>query len=403
MALLRSSIDSPSPTNIPVPPPAAVASPTGGKAALEKNLQLERENSKLRDLLSKAQEELKLQTDDETLKEGLETELASLKLQLKKNSEEIQAKEDVIRIKDSEISRKDETIAAKISDLSRLSEQLSGAKDAAKTEESRELITLKGELLKARADLSEEQKAKENMMTESASKLKELETKASVEKEKLMVVVAQEVDQVSKVKGEEISALKVEVSQLQAAVSSSQSITLKMTSRLVDLQTASRGLSGAQREVRDRTEKDLVAMRVALLEGFKGDFAAKLRGANKDFLVLKERFVREMLERRRLHNIVSELKGNIRVFMRCRPPTKKELDNFGDAASCVSFTDVPGEVRVFNSEKGRDKSWEFDEVFDLSAGQERVYAEVSPLVTSVLDGFNVCIFAYGQVHSSPPF
>ena len=36
-------------------------------------------------------------------------------------------------------------------------------------------------------------------------------------------------------------------------------------------------------------------------------------------------------------------------------------------------------------------------VFGLEAKQETVYAEVSPLVISVMDGYNACIFAYGQV------
>ncbi|CAN0082747.1 unnamed protein product, partial [Hapterophycus canaliculatus] len=35
-------------------------------------------------------------------------------------------------------------------------------------------------------------------------------------------------------------------------------------------------------------------------------------------------------------------------------------------------------------------------VFGLEARQETVYAEVSPIVVSVLDGYNACIFAYGQ-------
>lgn len=58
----------------------------------------------------------------------------------------------------------------------------------------------------------------------------------------------------------------------------------------------------------------------------------------------------------------------------------------------------PGEVKVFN-EKNREKVWEFDEVFDTSATQEQVYEEVAALVTSVMDGYNVCIFAYGQTGS----
>lgn len=40
-----------------------------------------------------------------------------------------------------------------------------------------------------------------------------------------------------------------------------------------------------------------------------------------------------------------------------------------------------------------------EQVFDISTKQEQVYEDVSALVTSVLDGFNVCIFAYGQTGS----
>jgi hypothetical protein len=45
-----------------------------------------------------------------------------------------------------------------------------------------------------------------------------------------------------------------------------------------------------------------------------------------------------------------------------------------------------------------DKSnrFEFDVVFEESATQELVYSEISPAIMSVLQGFNVCIFAYGQ-------
>ena len=57
-----------------------------------------------------------------------------------------------------------------------------------------------------------------------------------------------------------------------------------------------------------------------------------------------------------------------------------------------------GEVRVMN-EKNREKTWEFDEVFDFNSTQAQVYTDVSALVTSVMDGYNVCIFAYGQTSS----
>lgn len=115
--------------------------------------------------------------------------------------------------------------------------------------------------------------------------------------------------------------------------------------------------------------------------------------------VYENKYKRELQERKKLHNIIQELKGNIRVYMRCRPPSQKELEGNGAGSEtiCVSFPNA-GEVKVVN-EKNREKVWEFDETFDFNSTQQQVYDEVSGLVTSVLDGYNVCIFAYGQTGS----
>ncbi|TMW62185.1 hypothetical protein Poli38472_009678 [Pythium oligandrum] len=111
-----------------------------------------------------------------------------------------------------------------------------------------------------------------------------------------------------------------------------------------------------------------------------------------------ENYKREIKERKRLFNLVQELKGNIRVLCRVRPISKGEISN-GSKAVC-KFT--PEEITV-TGEKGKVKTWEFDHVFDTNSSQEELFAEVRPLVTSILDGYSVCIFAYGQTGSGKTF
>mmetsp|Transcript_21188 Transcript_21188/g.42262 ORF Transcript_21188/g.42262 Transcript_21188/m.42262 type:complete len:728 (+) Transcript_21188:162-2345(+) len=117
---------------------------------------------------------------------------------------------------------------------------------------------------------------------------------------------------------------------------------------------------------------------------------------------LKSNYEKEVLERKRLFNLVQELRGNIRVFARCRPPSKKELSSGDEQSEVVVDFPAEGEIALRN-EKGKNKTWEFDRVFSPDSTQEGVYAEVSPLVTSVLDGYNVCIFAYGQTGTGKTF
>ncbi|KAL0733664.1 hypothetical protein Bca4012_009874 [Brassica carinata] len=93
--------------------------------------------------------------------------------------------------------------------------------------------------------------------------------------------------------------------------------------------------------------------------------------------------------------------GNIRVFCRCRPLNKEET-----STRCATFVDFDGakdgELGVVTGNNSK-KSFKFDRVYTPKDGQVDVFADASPMVVSVLDGYNVCIFAYGQTGTGKTF
>ncbi|KAG8073135.1 hypothetical protein GUJ93_ZPchr0006g40982 [Zizania palustris] len=108
-----------------------------------------------------------------------------------------------------------------------------------------------------------------------------------------------------------------------------------------------------------------------------------------------------MAKRKKLHNIVQETKGNIRVFCRCRPLSKYETSSGYKCA--VDFDGAKdGDIGILNGGTAK-KTFKFDRVYTPTDDQAEVYADASPLVTSVLDGYNVCIFAYGQTGTGKTF
>ncbi|CAJ1049900.1 kinesin-like protein KIFC3 isoform X2 [Xyrichtys novacula] len=116
---------------------------------------------------------------------------------------------------------------------------------------------------------------------------------------------------------------------------------------------------------------------------------------------LLRKYKREMNLRKKCHNELVRLKGNIRVFCRVRPVSLEEQDST-DAKTMLSF-DSEDDAILYLSNKGKIMTFELDKVFPPQATQEEVFQEVQSLVTSCIDGFNVCIFAYGQTGSGKTY
>ncbi|MGH0140094.1 UNVERIFIED_CONTAM: hypothetical protein FKN15_020093 [Acipenser sinensis] len=124
----------------------------------------------------------------------------------------------------------------------------------------------------------------------------------------------------------------------------------------------------------------------------------EVSATNQDLL---SKYKREMLLRKKCHNELVKLKGNIRVFCRVRPLAKEDGDG-PDSKNVVTF-DPEDDALMSIWHKGKPIAFELDKVFPPQATQGDVFQEVQSLITSCIDGYNVCIFAYGQTGSGKTY
>ncbi|KAM9435456.1 kinesin-like protein KIF25 [Clarias gariepinus] len=126
----------------------------------------------------------------------------------------------------------------------------------------------------------------------------------------------------------------------------------------------------------------------------------------------KERHRSERIRRKQIHNTLVELRGNIRVHCRVRPilpfdHSQGSLSSNGPSSLEVVVQAVSDDSVVVNCAKPGspqvNKMFEFERVHAPEDSQDTVFEEVKPLLTSLLDGYNVCIMAYGQTGSGKTY
>ncbi|KAI9348652.1 kinesin-domain-containing protein [Obelidium mucronatum] len=141
-----------------------------------------------------------------------------------------------------------------------------------------------------------------------------------------------------------------------------------------------------------------------------------LAARDSHILELESKLREEESVRRKLHNTIQELKGNIRVFCRIRPPLDFEANL--DVLSHIRFSEVDDKslelIQTSETASGQNSyckvhpcqlknNASITKVFQPSTNQAQVFEEISQLVQSALDGYNVCIFAYGQTGSGKTY
>ncbi|XP_056275394.1 kinesin-like protein KIFC1 isoform X2 [Pseudoliparis swirei] len=162
------------------------------------------------------------------------------------------------------------------------------------------------------------------------------------------------------------------------------------------------------------TELQTLKMKLSVQESTLARLQVTLRDTEEEVSSLKDTVVQQKdelhageMERRRLHNAIQELKGNIRVFCRVRPLVEGGLSKHIQLAASDSTTITLAKTEESHTGKAADTqknyNFNFDRVFGPQSLQQEVFEEISLLVQSALDGYNVCCFAYGQTGSGKTY
>ncbi|MCJ1287031.1 kinesin-like nuclear fusion protein [Xylographa opegraphella] len=222
-------------------------------------------------------------------------------------------------------------------------------------------------------------------------------------------IAKQKIEVELNVKEQALRTLRDEIEQEKAATLRERELNRDLREKLSEGTSNSVQLEASMRSMRARVEfleSDCKSQSQAF-----ADLEQKTQDAIKEATDARDKLRVEETLRRKLHNQVQELKGNIRVFCRVRPSL--ESDPAGDAAR-ISFPDDEGdskEVEILGAEEKnslgkvttRKNAFAFDRVFTPAAQNADVFDEISQLVQSALDGYNVCIFCYGQTGAGKTF
>ncbi|XP_035399460.1 kinesin-like protein KIFC3 isoform X7 [Cygnus atratus] len=372
---------------------------------------------KHRDLLAAENERLRQEMKENA---GLQERLS----QLQREAEEARAKlaeldvevqQKTNRLAEVELRLKD-SLAERAEEEERLSRRLRDSQETIASLKSQPqqikyiIKTVEVESTKAKQALSESQsrnqylqeqvgmqrqvlKEMEQQLQNSQKTAAQLRAQIAMYESELERAHGQMLEEMQAMEDEKNRAIEEAFSRAQVEMKAVHENLAGVRTNLLTLQPALRTLTHDYNSLK-RQVRDFPLLLQETLRSARAEIGQAIEEVNNTNRELLRKYRRELQLRKKCHNELVRLKGNIRVFGRVRPITKEDGEG-PEAANAVTF-DANDDAVLHLLHKGKQVSFELDKVFPPQASQEEVFQEVQALVTSCIDGYNVCIFAYGQ-------
>lgn len=251
--------------------------------------------------------------------------------------------------------------------------------------------------LRARAELREEEERRERTAATAQLMAIEVEKVTTIEQGKAQRLEAARESELA------LSKLAAERAALSSGLRASAERVAELEGEVRTLREAMETAQTSAQHLDELTkaqgELEAVRLRHSALVA---DSKREAEAAAATVAELEQRSREGEIQRRKMHNLIQELRGNVRVYARVRPflpddgvPPGSQpcIQVKGDGVGCIIQKRDSAGVAV------KTDTFAYDKVFPPSAGQESVFQEVSEFVQSALDGYNVCLFSYGQTGS----
>eukprot|EP00163_Fabomonas_tropica_P001958 TRINITY_DN11459_c0_g1_i1.p1 TRINITY_DN11459_c0_g1~~TRINITY_DN11459_c0_g1_i1.p1 ORF type:complete len:1569 (-),score=597.25 TRINITY_DN11459_c0_g1_i1:127-4833(-) len=346
---------------------AAAGGAVGGAAATKENAKLKRELNKLAQQLKKTEDKLKRANEKAATGES--------------HARDSRAAGKANQQAEMQLRKAEQKIEQQQKKIQQLEEKLKSTPKADPKKEAQ----MEAKMGKTE---SKYQKQIADLEAKGEKDLAALEKKKQAEIDKL----TKELENATASSGEAMEKLKTDLKGANKALKDTEAELNEVKGQLDALQKE----SAADKE-------ELEALRVAAgeaaqLQSRVAELESEAEKAGKKYATLEENFQKEALLRKKYHNIIEDLKGKIRVIVRARPLSKKEL-----ARGCASVVSFPDAYTINIEMSKGTKSFQFDTAFGPDSTQVQVFEDVKNLCLSAIDGYNVCIFAYGQTGSGKTF